>query len=141
MDHERKSVVTDDEASERLHSTDEAGELHPSRTRSREGGRRHTEPVEGKKARPSSSGSFLTGLDWVAELSRQRPEQVMTTLAHHITIDVLRDAYRQTRKDGAVGVDGETWHQYGQALEGIRLARRVRAKMPSDGASPRLRPG
>ena len=31
-----------------------------------------------------------------------------TSLAHHIDIDWLREAYRRTRKDGAVGVDGQT---------------------------------
>ncbi|MFI5299607.1 MAG: hypothetical protein ACHREM_16080 [Polyangiales bacterium] len=29
-----------------------------------------------------------------------------TTLAHHIDIEWMREAYRRTRKDGAVGVDG-----------------------------------
>jgi hypothetical protein len=30
----------------------------------------------------------------------------LNTLAHHIDIEFLREAYRRTRKDGAVGVDG-----------------------------------
>jgi len=117
MSDERKRMVTGNEKSERLHSSADPGEPHPSGTQSSEGGRRSTEPVGGKKARLSGSASFLTGLDWVAEVSERRPEQVMTTLAHHITVDVLRKAYKQTRKDGAVGVDGRTWQQYGQRLE------------------------
>ena len=32
----------------------------------------------------------------------------LTTLAHHIDVDWLREAYRRTRKDGARGVDGQT---------------------------------
>lgn len=107
-----------DETSERLHSSDEAGELHPSGTRWSEGGRRLTEPVKGNEARHSGSAPLLTGLDWVAAVSKRRPELVWTTLAHHITVNVLREAYRQTRKDGAVGVDGQTWQQYGRNLEG-----------------------
>ena len=35
-----------------------------------------------------------------------------TTLAHHIDIDWLREAYRRTRKDGAPGVDGQTAEEY-----------------------------
>ena len=33
---------------------------------------------------------------------------VFTTLAHCIDIELLREVYRRTRKDGAVGVDGQT---------------------------------
>lgn len=36
------------------------------------------------------------------------PEVALTTLAHHIDIEMLKEAYRRTRKDGAVGVDGHT---------------------------------
>ena len=40
-----------------------------------------------------------------------------TTLAHHIDIDWLYEAYRRTRKDGAVGVDGQTAEDYAANLE------------------------
>ena len=33
-------------------------------------------------------------------------------------IDWLKEAYRRTRKDGAVGVDGVTAEEYEQDLEG-----------------------
>ena len=36
----------------------------------------------------------------------------MRTLAHHIDIDWLHDAYRRTRKDSAAGVDGQTAAEY-----------------------------
>jgi group II intron reverse transcriptase/maturase len=39
------------------------------------------------------------------------------SLAHHIDVDVLRAAYRQTRKDGAPGVDGQTAAAYEENLE------------------------
>ena len=44
----------------------------------------------------------------IAELARQAPEMVFTSLAHHIDRDVLHAAYVATRKDGAVGLDGQT---------------------------------
>ena len=31
-----------------------------------------------------------------------------TTLAHHITLDLLREAYRRTPKDKAPGIDGQS---------------------------------
>jgi len=42
---------------------------------------------------------------------------VWTTLAHHIDLEWLREAYRRTRKDGAIGVDGQTATEYAQNLE------------------------
>jgi len=39
------------------------------------------------------------------------------SLAHHIDVDFLREAYRRTRKDGAPGVDGQTAADYEENLE------------------------
>lgn len=53
----------------------------------------------------------------IAELARQAPELSFTTLGHHIDIIWLQEGYRRTRKDGAVGVDGQTAEDYGGHLE------------------------
>ena len=53
----------------------------------------------------------------LAELARIEPKRVLTTLAHHIDEVWLREAYRRTRKDGAVGIDGVTAAQYEAELE------------------------
>jgi group II intron reverse transcriptase/maturase len=45
------------------------------------------------------------------------PDRQLRTLAHHIDVEWLREAYRRTRKDGAVGVDGQTARQYAAHLE------------------------
>lgn len=42
---------------------------------------------------------------------------VLKTLAHHIDLAWLKEAYRRTRKDGAVGVDGVTAADYEAELE------------------------
>jgi group II intron reverse transcriptase/maturase len=42
----------------------------------------------------------------------------MTTLAHHIDVSFLHEAYRRTRKDGAAGVDGQTAEEYAEDLFG-----------------------
>lgn len=41
----------------------------------------------------------------------------VTTLAHLIDVDMLREAYHQTRREGAPGVDGVTGAEYGANLE------------------------
>ena len=52
----------------------------------------------------------------LAELASEAPGRVLTTLAHHIDLMWLEEAYRRTRKDGAAGVDGVTAQEYEAAL-------------------------
>jgi RNA-directed DNA polymerase len=53
----------------------------------------------------------------IATLAREAPQMVLLTLAHHIDLVWMEEAYRRTRKDGAVGVDGVTAEAYEQALQ------------------------
>ena len=53
----------------------------------------------------------------IAALAKQSPEMAFTSLAYLMDIDWLKEAYRRTRKDGAVGVDGVTAEMYEQDLE------------------------
>jgi len=64
-----------------------------------------------------SPSPVSTRLQRIAELARSAPEMAFTTLHHHIDLDLLREAYRRTRKDGAVGVDGQTAESYAATLE------------------------
>ncbi len=64
-----------------------------------------------------SSDPISTRLERIAELARQSPEMVFTTLAHHIDTEFLLEACRKTRKDGAVGVDGQTARDYAENWE------------------------
>ena len=41
----------------------------------------------------------------------------LTTLMHHVDLDWMREAYRRTRKDGALGIDGQSAAEYGQNLD------------------------
>jgi group II intron reverse transcriptase/maturase len=53
----------------------------------------------------------------IAELARNNPAMALTTLAHHIDYEWVKYAYDCTRKDGAVGVDGQTGEDYAANLE------------------------
>jgi RNA-directed DNA polymerase len=64
-----------------------------------------------------NSGSISTKLERVAELARKHPERTFMSLHHVIDVEWLREAYRRTRKDAAVGVDGQTAEEYGRDLE------------------------
>lgn len=66
--------------------------------------------------RPSLE-SISTRLRRIAALARKSPGMVITTLAHHIDIAFLREAYRRTRKDAAAGVDGQTAAEYAEQLD------------------------
>ena len=56
------------------------------------------------------------GLVRVAEAAKRNPGRLLS-LAHHINVAALRQAYKRIRKDAAEGVDGVTKEQYGQTLE------------------------
>jgi group II intron reverse transcriptase/maturase len=59
-----------------------------------------------------------------------------TTLAHHIDLDWLKEAYRRTRKDGATGVDRQSATQYAERLEENLRALLERAKSGTYRAPP-----
>ena len=60
--------------------------------------------------------TVYTKQERIAELARNCPDMSFTNLAHHIDIIWLHKAYALTRKDGAVGVDGQTAEDYERNL-------------------------
>ena len=87
------------------------GTVNPPCGRRREGG---NPPLASDEREPES---ISTKLQRIAERARKSPEMAFTSLAHHIDIDWLREAYRRTRKDGATGVDGQTAEEYAEHLD------------------------
>ena len=85
-------------------------------------------PLEGKMPGTPSPDPISTRRQRIAELARQSPQAALTTLAHHIDIDWMHEAYRRTRKDGATGVDGQTAADYAADLEGNLRSLLDRAK-------------
>jgi group II intron reverse transcriptase/maturase len=76
-----------------------------------------TDLLEGKMPRTSSRETISTKRQKIAALAAKEPKPVLTTLAHHVDIEWLGEAWRQTRKSGAPGVDGMTAEQYAERLE------------------------
>jgi RNA-directed DNA polymerase len=74
------------------------------------------------------SGSVTTKLQRIAELARKDRTRVLTSVAHVIDLDWVKEAYRRTRKDGATGVDGRGATDYAKDLEAnlVSLAERLR---------------
>jgi len=69
----------------------------------------------------SSSENISTKQQRIAKLAGEAPDMAFTSLAHHIDLDWLYVAYQNTRKDGAVGIDGQTAKDYeANLMENLR---------------------
>jgi RNA-directed DNA polymerase len=99
---------------------------------------------EGKVASSTRSGlgagqSAPSGLDRVRRVARQDKDVRFTALLHHVDVDRLRAAYWAIRPKAAPGVDGVTWHEYGQNLEENLEGLRARVHRGSYRAKPSRR--
>ncbi len=88
---------------------------------------------------PSTPINVSTKLERIAELARQMPQAQLRSLAHHIDIEWLQEAFRRTRKSGAVGVDGQTAAEYEANLEGNLRSLLDRAKSGDHYRAPPVR--
>jgi len=68
--------------------------------------------------RTQRRASVSPGLDRVRNAARQRKKEKFTALLHHVTVDLLRDAFLALKRRAAPGVDGVTWQDYEADLEG-----------------------
>lgn len=98
------------------------------------------ERLEGRRLAKRSSPQATTlrtqgrarvhaALGRVRQVAEQKKGARFTALLHHIyAIDTLRAAFYSLKRDAAPGVDGETWDDYGEALEAhlADLSNRVR---------------
>jgi RNA-directed DNA polymerase len=64
-----------------------------------------------------NSENVFTKQERIAKLARQSPQMGFTSLAYLMDMEWLQEAYRRTRKDGAVGIDGQTAAEYERNLE------------------------
>lgn len=72
----------------------------------------------------------------IALLAADNPQMAFTSLNHYLDIEWLCYAFYQTRKDGAPGVDNQTWHEYEANLEENLQSLLDRAKAGSYRAPP-----
>ena len=75
------------------------------------------DPLKGQTTETPGFETVSTKQQRIAELARQAPQMAFTTLGHHIDLEWLKEAYHRTRKDGAVGIDGQTAQDYAAHLE------------------------
>lgn len=85
---------------------------------------------------PGNSRSVFTKQQRIAELAKRSPSMGFTSLAYLMDIDWLREAFQRTRKDGAAGVDGQTWTEYAKNLEANLQSLLDRAKSGTYRAPP-----
>jgi RNA-directed DNA polymerase len=83
-----------------------------------------------------SSQDVSTKLERIAKLAKDKPGIRLLTLSHHIDVGWLGEAYHRTRKDGALGVDGQSAVQYAAQLEDNLQLLLGRAKSGSYRAPP-----
>ena len=83
----------------------------------------------GNTTETPNSKNVSTKRNQIAELARKMPGVGLRTLAHHIDIDWLREAYAGTRKDGAPGIDEVTAEE--PPTETAPETEALRAKMQS----------
>ncbi len=72
----------------------------------------------------------------IATLAKQDPQRAFISLNHYLDLAWVREAFQRTRKDGAPGVDGQTWAGYAENLEANLQVLLTRAKAGTYRAPP-----
>ncbi|MDP2815726.1 MAG: hypothetical protein Q8O19_03500 [Rectinemataceae bacterium] len=105
------------------HSTEEAGE--PDRRDPVEGrGHRNKGLTEGntmgtqEPEKPRRNAEDVsTRLCRIAEIAKKLPDECLVSLAHHIDVQWLQEAFERTRIGGVRGIDGQTADDYRNHLQ------------------------
>ena len=88
--------------------------------------------AEAREGRPKTKGNSIqstvsgaldpqetsSGLSRIRAAAIKNGEQRFTSLMHHITPDLLMEAYEALKRNAAPGVDGVSWQTYGEGGEG-----------------------
>src|SRR5881227_3693435 len=67
--------------------------------------------------RAQSRASVSQALERIRRVAKERKKEKFTSLFHHISIDLLDEAFFELKENAAPGVDGLTWADYEQNLE------------------------
>jgi RNA-directed DNA polymerase len=68
--------------------------------------------------RTQSRESVSQALERIRKVARERKKERLTALFHHISTDLLEEAFFELKEDAAPGVDRLTWKDYEANLEG-----------------------
>ena len=71
--------------------------------------------------RTQCRGSASQAADRIRQFVEREPRERLTALLHHVTVEALRRAFFELKRDAAAGADGVTWRMYEDGLDG-RLA-------------------
>jgi len=76
-----------------------------------------------------------TKMQQIAQNAERMPHVSFTSLSYHLDMEWMYEAYKETRKDGAVGVDGQTAKEFQEDLKGnldslLELAKSGKYKAP-----------
>src|SRR6266702_4742364 len=83
---------------------------------------RAKENIVQSNTHPTQSGKGVSQkLGGVRQAAKERKQEQFTALLHHLKVDLLRDSFYALKRQAAPGVDGVTWKEYENGLEG-RLA-------------------
>src|ERR1700674_5077837 len=67
--------------------------------------------------RTQSRVSVSQALERIRKVARERKKERFTALFHHISVELLGDAFYELKEDAAPGVDRLTWEDYEVELE------------------------
>src|SRR5258706_9320007 len=67
--------------------------------------------------RTQSRVSVSQALERIRRVARERKKEKFTSLLHHISIDLLDEAFFELKEEAAPGVDGLTWTEYERNLD------------------------
>src|SRR5487761_2383681 len=135
-----------------MFSRSTGGELKPDRSLHREGRHRNMTTPLGDAAGLLGPSNVLTHQERIATLARQMPDKALHSLSRYLDEDWLLTACYRTSKDGATGIDNETFADFQiglldrltslreQAHSGTYRAPPVRRTYILKGAGPETRP-
>ena len=96
-------------------STNKPGQPGAESMERREGTKENTgQPPAG---RTQSRETVAGGLERVRQAAKGNKKERFTSLMHHVTVDLLWQAYHWLKRSAAPGVDGLRWHDYEEDLE------------------------
>src|SRR3954463_16093647 len=111
-----------------MHGGEKSDPAIVARKPANEAGRPAAEPVERRAGaegnaiqqrtrRAQDRASVSQVLGRVRQAARQRKGERFTALFHHLSLNLLREAFFALKRDAAPGVDGLTWRDYEADLE------------------------